>query len=66
MGNDAEFAAVTDELRNRRLLPPIDSVFDITQGREAFARLQSGARFGKIVIRVQSDSASHGFTIGTS
>ena len=60
MGNDAEFAAVADELRARRLLPPIDSVFDITQGREAFARLQSGAQFGKIVITTsdQRDSSS--------
>ena len=55
MGNDAEFAAVADELRSRRLLPPIDSVFDITQGREAFARLESGAQFGKIVVILTSD-----------
>ena len=54
MGNDAEFAAVTNELREGRLLPPIDSVYDITQGREAFARLQSGAQFGKVVVRVAS------------
>lgn len=52
MGNDTEFAAVANELRNGRLLPPIDSVFDITQGREAFARLKSGEQFGKIVVRV--------------
>jgi NADPH:quinone reductase-like Zn-dependent oxidoreductase len=54
MGNDAEFHAVATELRERRLLPPIDSVFDITQGRDAFARLQSGAQFGKIVVTVSS------------
>lgn len=54
MGNDAEFAAVTNELREGRLMPPIDSVFDISQGREAFARLQSGAQFGKIVVRVSA------------
>ena len=52
MGNDDEFAAVTNELREGRLLPPIDSVFDITQGREAFARMQAGEQFGKIVITV--------------
>ena len=52
MGNDAEFAAVAMELREGRLLPPVDSVFDITEGGEAFARLQSGAQFGKIVVRV--------------
>jgi len=52
MGNNAEFATVVNELRERRLLPPIDSVFDITQGREAFERLESGAQFGKVVVRV--------------
>lgn len=52
MGNDQEFAAVAGELREGRLLPPVDSVFDISQGRDAFARLESGAQFGKIVIRV--------------
>jgi NADPH:quinone reductase-like Zn-dependent oxidoreductase len=57
MGNDAEFAAVADELRNRRLLPPVDRVYDITQGREAFSRLQSGAQFGKIVVTVAPDRA---------
>lgn len=54
MGNDAEFATIADELRSRRLLPPIDSVFHITQGREAFARLESGAQFGKIVVTIPS------------
>jgi NADPH:quinone reductase-like Zn-dependent oxidoreductase len=52
MGNDAEFAAVANELRQGRLRPPIDSEFDISDGRAAFARLESGAQFGKIVVRV--------------
>ncbi len=52
MGNDTEFAAVADELRGGRLLPPIDSVFDVAHGKDAFARLASGEQFGKIVIRV--------------
>jgi NADPH:quinone reductase-like Zn-dependent oxidoreductase len=52
MGNDAEFDAVTSELRAGRLLPEIDSVFDLENGREAFERLASGNQFGKIVVRV--------------
>ncbi|MDQ6737713.1 MAG: zinc-binding dehydrogenase [Gemmatimonadota bacterium] len=52
MGNDAEFHAVANELRERRLYPPVDSVFDITHGRDAFARLASGHQFGKVVIHV--------------
>ena len=52
MGNNAEFATVVNELREQRLLPPIDSVFDIAQGKQAFERLESGAQFGKVVVRV--------------
>jgi NADPH:quinone reductase-like Zn-dependent oxidoreductase len=52
MGNDAEFDAVTREYREGRLTPLVDSVFDITQGRQAFERLQSGQQFGKIVVRI--------------
>jgi NADPH:quinone reductase-like Zn-dependent oxidoreductase len=54
MGNDAEFAAVTNELRDGKLLPPIDSIYEMKDGRDAFARLQSGNQFGKIVVRVAS------------
>lgn len=52
MGNDAEFDAVTGQLRAGKLLPPIDSVFPLTEGREAFARLKSAEQFGKVVIRI--------------
>ena len=52
MGNDAEFDAVTDEYRAGRLTPLVDSVFEISQGRQAFERLQSGQQFGKIVVRI--------------
>lgn len=52
MGNQSEFAAIANELREGRLLPPIDSVFDIGHARDAFARLQSGEQFGKVVITV--------------
>jgi NADPH:quinone reductase-like Zn-dependent oxidoreductase len=52
MGNDAEFDAVTNEYRAGRLTPLVDSVFDISQARQAFERLQSGQQFGKIVVRI--------------
>ncbi|MDP9177398.1 MAG: zinc-binding dehydrogenase [Gemmatimonadota bacterium] len=52
MGNDAEFDAVANEFRAGRLLPEIDSVHALENGREAFARLASGEQFGKIVVRV--------------
>jgi NADPH:quinone reductase-like Zn-dependent oxidoreductase len=52
MGNDEEFDAVAAELRAGRLVPPVDSVFALEEGRAAFERLESGAQFGKIVVRV--------------
>jgi NADPH:quinone reductase-like Zn-dependent oxidoreductase len=52
MGNDEEFDAVTRELRVGRLLPPVDSVWPLEQGRDAYARLESAEQFGKVVIRI--------------
>ncbi|HVA58224.1 MAG: zinc-binding dehydrogenase [Gemmatimonadaceae bacterium] len=53
MGSDAEFDAITEQLRAGRLLPPVDGEYSLAQGREAYARLQDGAQFGKIVLRVK-------------
>jgi NADPH:quinone reductase-like Zn-dependent oxidoreductase len=52
MGNDAEFEAVVSELRAGRLLPPVDSVFSLADGRKAFERLQHAEQFGKVVVRL--------------
>jgi NADPH:quinone reductase-like Zn-dependent oxidoreductase len=55
MGNDEEMDAITQQLREGRLVPPIDSVHDIEQSPEAMRRLASGEHFGKIVVRVGED-----------
>jgi NADPH:quinone reductase-like Zn-dependent oxidoreductase len=52
MGNDAEFDAIAAEFRAGRLMPPVDSVFPLADGRAALERLHSGQQFGKIVVRV--------------
>jgi NADPH:quinone reductase-like Zn-dependent oxidoreductase len=52
MGTDAEYEAVVGELRAGRLLPVIDSVTPLAEGRAAYARLRSGEQFGKVVVRV--------------
>jgi NADPH:quinone reductase-like Zn-dependent oxidoreductase len=52
MGNESEFDAITSEFHAGHLMPLVDSVFDISQGRLAFERLQSGQQFGKIVVRI--------------
>ena len=54
MGNDAEFEAIVRELRAGRLLPPVDQVFPLEGGRDAYAHLQNAEQFGKVVIRVSS------------
>jgi NADPH:quinone reductase-like Zn-dependent oxidoreductase len=52
MGNDVEFDAIVNELRAGRLLPPVDSVFSLEDGRAAFERLAGAEQFGKVVISV--------------
>ncbi len=52
MGNDADFDAVVGELVAGRLALPVDSTFPLERGREALERLQAGAQFGKIVLRI--------------
>ena len=59
MGNDAEFDAIVAELRAGRLLPPVDSVFSLARGREAFERLQTGEQFGKVVITIPQRGEEH-------
>ncbi len=56
MGSDAEFAAIAAQLREGHLLPPVDSVYALDDGRAAYQRLQSGDQFGKVVVRI-SDRA---------
>jgi len=55
MGNDAEFAAVTAELAAGRLWPTVDAVYPLAEGREAFARMERGEQFGKLVLRVSDE-----------
>ena len=50
MGNDAEYDAIVAQLRVGRLLPPIDKVYRLDDGRDAFERLERAEQFGKIVI----------------
>ncbi len=52
MGNDAEFAAIAAELRAGRLHPPVDRVYPLDEARDAYERLESGAQFGKVVVRI--------------
>lgn len=52
MGSEQEWAAVVMAFRAGGLRPPVDSVFPLSQAREAYARLQAGQQFGKVVIGI--------------
>ena len=54
MGSESEWAAVAAEFRAGGLRPTVDSVFSLDDARAAYARLQSGQQFGKVVIRIDS------------
>ena len=53
MGNDREFDAVAAELAAGRLLPVIDTVLPLAEGRAAFERVAGGEQFGKVVLQVE-------------
>ncbi|MGH7656486.1 MAG: zinc-binding dehydrogenase [Gemmatimonadaceae bacterium] len=52
MGNDAEFDAIVAELAAGRLVPPVDAVFPLAEGRRAFERLSERVQFGKVVLSI--------------
>jgi NADPH:quinone reductase-like Zn-dependent oxidoreductase len=54
MGSDAEFDAVVAELIAGRLSLPVDSTFSLEAGRDAMARLESGAQFGRVVLQISA------------
>lgn len=52
MGSDAEYDAVIAEFVAGRLKPVVDSVHSLEHAADAFARLESGKHFGKVVVRI--------------
>ncbi|HEY6374323.1 MAG TPA: NAD(P)-dependent alcohol dehydrogenase [Edaphobacter sp.] len=52
VGSRAMFDEMNAAIADARLRPVVDKIFAFDQAGEAFAHMQSGAHFGKIVIRV--------------
>jgi NADPH:quinone reductase-like Zn-dependent oxidoreductase len=52
MGSESEFRAIVGHFNAGRLRPPVDTVFPLADGRAAFERMQRGAQFGKLVVRI--------------
>jgi zinc-binding alcohol dehydrogenase/oxidoreductase len=51
MGNQSEFRSMLDDVNSYRLRPPVDCVFPLADGADAFRHLESAAQFGKVVLR---------------
>jgi NADPH:quinone reductase-like Zn-dependent oxidoreductase len=50
MGNHGEFRHMLDDVNSHQLRPPVDRVFPLAEGDQAFAHLESGDQFGKVVL----------------
>jgi NADPH:quinone reductase-like Zn-dependent oxidoreductase len=52
VGSRADFLAMNRAIAQNRLKPVVDAVFEFSQAREAFRRMEAASHFGKIVIQV--------------
>lgn len=52
MGTSKDFADMLMFINKHKIVPVIDSVFDLEHTASAFDRMQSAGQFGKIVVRV--------------
>jgi zinc-binding alcohol dehydrogenase/oxidoreductase len=50
MGNHGEFRNMLKDVNAHQLRPPVDRVFPLEQGSAAFAHLEAGQQFGKVVL----------------
>jgi NADPH:quinone reductase-like Zn-dependent oxidoreductase len=50
MGNHGEFVRMLEDVNRSALRPPVDRVFPLAEGGAAFAHLESGEQFGKVVL----------------
>ncbi len=52
MGTSDEFAKMVRFVTKHKIIPVIDSVYTLVEGNAAFARMEAGAQFGKIVVTI--------------
>src|SRR5438105_6826459 len=50
MGNHTEFRSMLEDVNAYQLRPPVDRVFPLAEGAQAFAHLEAGEQFGKVVL----------------
>ena len=54
MGSIAEFQEMLDLMESKKITPVIDSTYDFADAPQAFARMNDGELFGKVVIKFSS------------
>lgn len=52
MGSDDDFLKMLFAVNAVKLKPVVDSVFPLSKVRDAMAKIETGAQFGKIVLKV--------------
>ena len=52
MGNDDEFSQMVNFISQHKIIPVVDSVYDLKDANEAAQRMERGEQFGKIVLRM--------------
>lgn len=52
MGSPTDWAAMAGFVDRHRLTPVVSEVFTLARAPEAFARMETGGQFGKIVVRI--------------
>ena len=50
MGNHSEFRSMLEDVNTYQLRAPVDRVFPLHEGAQAFAHLEAGEQFGKVVL----------------
>ena len=55
MGSHAEFAQIAALFGRGELVPVVDSVVPLAQARGAFARMEQGGQFGKLVLAIGTE-----------
>lgn len=51
MGSDQQFSQMVDFVEQHKIVPVVDSIYALADGRAAFDHMANGAQFGKIVVK---------------
>jgi D-arabinose 1-dehydrogenase-like Zn-dependent alcohol dehydrogenase len=55
MGSPDDFAAMLDMANEHEIRPIIDEVFDLSDGNNAFEKMNTSSQFGKLVLSVSDN-----------